>query len=628
MNFLVAANESYLFPLKVMLTSLLDSNIGERHKIYYLYSNVSDESIHNMKEYIEKRYECSFFPCYVDASSFTEFPIKEHFSIETYYRFLAQEIIPASEDRILWLDADMIVKKSLKNFYYQDFDGKTLVVCKSINANPQQLLDKLGCPEGTVYFNAGTILFNLALLRHVKLKDYYDYYIKNEEKITWLDQDILNAVYALKTKIADYHQFNMQLFAGTKFTNEELLDIEENTSIIHYIGAEKPWHSTYRNPCQKYWIHYAKKAWTTKQHILFSIKRLCRKMESYWRNRSFVGRKIQACRIHMHWLRRMCHPGKKIAYLLATPHHGNIGDSTIEIAERDFLLRNGYDYVVDITTTDVWNSGKCIKKFIPKGVPIYLHGGGNMGDEYYKEEILRKHIFSMFAGHPIVIFPQTIYYSDTHQGKKRERDSVETYDTYSELTVFAREKESYRIMTELYPNITVILTPDIVLSMSSQQKKLKRKGILVCLRDDCEKQLTEDDEAVLLKVLSKLGERVDRTDMMADMLISPEQREKVVEEKLVQFSRAKVLVTDRLHGMVFAAITGTPCIVLSNYNHKVKGTYEWIRYLPYIRYAESVDDVEKYLPEILALENCEYDNKPLLPYFERIAEVVKKYAEN
>mgnify|MGYP002520369981 CR=1 FL=1 len=102
----------------------------------------------------------------------------------------------------------------------------------------------------------------------------------------------------------------------------------------------------------------------------------------------------------------------------------------------------------------------------------------------------------------------------------------------------------------------------------------------------------------------------------------------VLIQKLVQFSRAKVLVTDRLHGMVFAAITGTPCIVLSNYNHKVKGTYEWIRYLPYIRYAESVDDVEKYLPEILALENCEYDNKPLLPYFERIAEVVKKYAEN
>ena len=84
-----------------------------------------------------------------------------------------------------------------------------------------------------------------------------------------------------------------------------------------------------------------------------------------------------------------------------------------------------------------------------------------------------------------------------------------------------------------------------------------------------------------------------------------------------------MVVTDRLHGMVFAAISGTPCIVFSNYNHKVQGTYEWIKYLPYIKYAESVSEAPNYIPELLAMKDCRYDNTPLLPYFEKLAQVVK-----
>ena len=51
--------------------------------------------------------------------------------------------------------------------------------------------------------------------------------------------------------------------------------------------------------------------------------------------------------------------------------------------------------------------------------------------------------------------------------------------------------------------------------------------------------------------------------------------------------------TDRLHGMIFAFITGTPAIVFSNNNHKIEGAYEWIKDCGYIYFIKNgeLDDV-------------------------------------
>ena len=90
-----------------------------------------------------------------------------------------------------------------------------------------------------------------------------------------------------------------------------------------------------------------------------------------------------------------------------------------------------------------------------------------------------------------------------------------------------------------------------------------------------------------------------------------------------EFADSELVITDRLHGMVFAALTGTPCIVFSNYNHKVKGTYDWISYLPYIKYVESLEEAKKCIPELIAMENTCYDSKPLQSYYNKLIEVIK-----
>ena len=341
-----------------------------------------------------------------------------------------------------------------------------------------------------------------------------------------------------------------------------------------------------------------------------------------------IRNKIETLKKYVSWAKKLWHPGKRVAYLMGTPVHTNIGDAAIAIAEKHFLSRCGYDLVVDIPTDQVWECARCIRRLLPAKAPVYLLGGGNMGDQYPPEENLRRKVLTEFSAHTMVIFPQTIHYSDGELGKQMEKESIELYKQCSDLTIVARETTSYGKMRQLYPNNQVLLTPDIVLSMEGRSYSQRRNGVLMCLRNDGEKAMSGDIYHSLLHVVRSWGQKVEPIDMIADKPISPALRDMVVETQMKRFSCAELVITDRLHGMVFAALTGTPCIVFRNYNHKVLGTYEWIQYLPYIRYAESVDDVEKYLPELLAMENCEYDNTPLMPYFEKLAEVVKKYAAN
>jgi pyruvyl transferase EpsI len=112
--------------------------------------------------------------------------------------------------------------------------------------------------------------------------------------------------------------------------------------------------------------------------------------------------------------------------------------------------------------------------------------------------------------------------------------------------------------------------------------------------------------------------------MYSECPITKENRDECVRKKMQEFCGAKLVITDRLHGMVFSAITGTPCIVFSNSNHKVKGTYDWISYLPYISYVDTAEQAKEAITKLLDMKDCFYDNEPLKPYFENLAKVVMK----
>ena len=54
------------------------------------------------------------------------------------------------------------------------------------------------------------------------------------------------------------------------------------------------------------------------------------------------------------------------------------------------------------------------------------------------------------------------------------------------------------------------------------------------------------------------------TDTFIEDIYAPDdkKRKQIIQEKLVEFSQAQLIITDRLHGMILAYLSKTPCIVL------------------------------------------------------------------
>lgn len=327
---------------------------------------------------------------------------------------------------------------------------------------------------------------------------------------------------------------------------------------------------------------------------------------------------------YIYWCKQLKHRKIRCAYLFATPTHMNIGDSAIVIAEKEFLKRCGYEKIVEVTAREYEADSKYIKYALPRKADIFLPGGGNMGSLWPIEEEWRMQIVSDVLRYDrhILIFPQTIYYADSSEAEDLKRRTIGLYDNQTNLVLAAREKISYDLMKRLYPHVNVIYSPDIVLSMKSVVFNNRRHGILICFRNDKEQVIASVDEQKLIDNLRQKSYDITIIDTMADEQITKDNRNSIVRKKLQQIASARLVITDRLHGMVFAAITGTPCLVMGNNHHKVSGTYEWVKHLDYIRFVSDIHQIEELTNEYYKKKKCVFSIDPAA--FAELRETIEK----
>ncbi|WP_162880682.1 polysaccharide pyruvyl transferase family protein [Paraliobacillus sediminis] len=311
--------------------------------------------------------------------------------------------------------------------------------------------------------------------------------------------------------------------------------------------------------------------------------------------------------------------------LIDTPQHGNLGDQAITFAEIKFLEENCKAYnIFEIQISEIELSLKKLKRCLMESDVLMLQGGGNMGSEYLGEEEIRRKIISSFQKQKIILFPQTIHFENSAIGIRELEKTKVIYNLHKHLTLVAREKKSYGIMKNEFVNNNVILTPDIVLYLNQTKGSETRSNILFCFRNDVEGILDDTFKDTLIKMVTTYKNNVNFTDTVINKTIYKDNREEELEKIWSSFRKSKLVITDRLHGMVFAAITSTPCIAFGNYNHKVEGTYEWIKHLPYIRFIENKEDVTMHINELLDLNESElnYDNNFTSNYYNKILKTI------
>ena len=101
-----------------------------------------------------------------------------------------------------------------------------------------------------------------------------------------------------------------------------------------------------------------------------------------------------------------------------------------------------------------------------------------------------------------------------------------------------------------------------------------RSGALLCLRDDKEGKLDCEGKDLIVNTAKALTGSIAPSSNMHTEDVTRAIRGLVVRKALMRFAKHQVVITDRLHGMIFSAVTGTPCVVLSSYNHKIREYYE------------------------------------------------------
>lgn len=313
---------------------------------------------------------------------------------------------------------------------------------------------------------------------------------------------------------------------------------------------------------------------------------------------------------------------KKIV-LIGIPIHGNIGDAAIVLAEKKFIQDNFPQYELQtILDNNIEKDIENIKKEISDNDIILLHGGGNLGDEYILCENRRRLIIESFPNNKIILMPQSIYFNNTEYAKKELEISKKIYNNHKNLTLIARELVSFEIMKKEFNNTNVILTPDIVMYLNKTEKR-SRNGVLFAMRKDVEKVLTNEQIECMNKQVSKYFNKQTLTDThLGHVPINCDSREKVVEDKLEEFRNAELVITDRLHGMIFALITSTPCIALGNYNHKIESSFEWLKNQGYIKFINNPDNIEHTILDLKNNENIKYNNTFALKEYNQIIDLI------
>lgn len=300
------------------------------------------------------------------------------------------------------------------------------------------------------------------------------------------------------------------------------------------------------------------------------------------------------------WFKEMESNNKKIIHI-GTPEHGNLGDHMIAIAGNKFFIDNYPDYkLYEITLNEYEAIKEELKSKIKEEDIICFIGGGHFGNLYLHHEIRRREIVENYSKNKIIFLPATLTF-EGECGKKELRKSKEVYNKHYDITIMCREEESFKFAKQNFNN-KIMLVPDMVNYLEGDNKKEYKikQDVLFLLRKDKEKISNNNIFQDLKKNLSKENITfLDSDTHLGNETVGKGFREIYTTNLLKDIGQSKVIVTDRLHGMILGIISKKPVIAFNSLDGKVKKSYEtWYKEYKNVDFSEghnTVDLVKKLL---------------------------------
>ncbi len=263
LNIACSTDRNYAPLCGVMLCSLLENNKENTIHIHILEhgidTEIADRFIRQANRYGAT---CSFHD--VDESKLEgcKFRTKVHqLSKAAYYRILLASILTDIET-VLYLDCDMIVRKSLRSIFSYDLNNYPIAAVRDYDqVYNSKHFEQMNFSEGDEYFNSGCLLINLRYWRENDSETELLAFAKMEREVFFHDQDALNYVFRgnwlrLPPSWNRYNVFNIHC-KGLFDNDKEIYDFWDDPFIVHFPGKLfKPWFNSCFIPFKHEWDYY------------------------------------------------------------------------------------------------------------------------------------------------------------------------------------------------------------------------------------------------------------------------------------------------------------------------------------------------------------------------------------
>lgn len=253
-----SSDDNYIPFLAVAIRSIIDNSSDEYdYKINILNTGLKTENEIKIKKLETSNFKIDFININKKIEGIANdlsLRLRDYYSNSIYLRIFIPSLFQ-NYDKVLYLDADIVVIDDIAKLYFEDIGDNLLGAITDDVINTNETFTKysasvLGLNKGE-YFNSGILVMNLEGLRKNKIEEKFVHLLGKYNFDTIApDQDYLN--YLCKGKVKFIHKgWDKMPIYDASFEGEPL-------HLVHYNMFQKPWH--YENVLyEEHFWDYAKR---------------------------------------------------------------------------------------------------------------------------------------------------------------------------------------------------------------------------------------------------------------------------------------------------------------------------------------------------------------------------------
>jgi lipopolysaccharide biosynthesis glycosyltransferase len=292
-----AADENFAEALAVAVRSaLVNLSPAVAAEVYVLDNGISERSRARLARVVRAaRRDADLRWIRIPSERLAHLPVPDHLTRSTYSRLLIPDVIPAHVRRVVYLDADILVRGDLSPLFTTGLGDAPIGAVRDFVTGSTEHEDP-GVRESAdrrPYFNAGVLVIDVARWRRTGLADRaLEYAAARSEPVRSGDQDSLNATVDSWHEL-DY-RWNLQhaSFFGAQGPPAEELggrlygrrrELYREAAVLHFTARPKPWHGSCVCPGTAAWVRSLVRAsWYTPPEAAIWLSRFCAQRARYW----------------------------------------------------------------------------------------------------------------------------------------------------------------------------------------------------------------------------------------------------------------------------------------------------------------------------------------------------------